>query len=345
MPLRIDGSQGEEGGQILRTSLALSLHLQRPIHLVNIRAKRQKPGLRRQHLACVLAAAELSHAKVTGAHLGSQEILFIPGPIQPGNYRFDIGTAGSTTLLLQAILLPLLLAPSPSHITLCGGTHNPKAPPFDFLERTFLPQLEKMGAHVDLQLERPGFYPQGGGIIHVSINPVCHLQPIDILSRGAIKTIHAKAIVADLPRHIGERELNTLTELIKLKPENCQLQELKGCGVGNVVTVEVINEEITEVFTGYGQRGIRAEKVAQHLATEVQRYLSAEVPVGPYLADQILLPMALAGGGQFLTLPPTRHTLTNIQVIEAFLPLRFDVSKQKQHQWHIRLHPTNTAQS
>lgn len=336
-PLQIDGSQGEGGGQILRTSLALSLYLQRPIHLLNIRAKRQNPGLRRQHLTCVLAAAEISNAKVTGAHVGSKEIWFHPGPIKPGNYRFDIGTAGSTTLLLQALLPPLLLAPGPFQLTLCGGTHNPKAPPFDFLEQAFLPQLKKMGAKVQLQLERHGFYPQGGGILLVSIKPAHHLKPTAILNRGPIKCIQATAIVAGLPRHIGEREITTLAALLNLNPENCRIQELQGCGVGNVVTANIHCKQITEVFTGFGQRGIRAEKIAQNLAQEVESYLSAEVPVGPYLADQLLLPMALAGGGQFLTLPPTRHTLTNIQVIEAFLPLRFEVSEYKPQQWRIRL--------
>ncbi len=336
--LEIDGSLGEGGGQILRTALALSLHLQRPIRLFRIRARRRQPGLRRQHLTCVLAAAELSRARVTGAEIGSREITFIPGPLRPGRYTFDIGTAGSTTLLLQALMPPLLLASQPSHLILKGGTHNPKAPPFDFLDQVLLPLLRRMGAKVALKLRRPGFYPRGGGILEADIEPAARLQPIDIPERGEILRIHARAIVAGLPRHVGERELAVLRRELHLTDAELTLEALEGCGIGNVATVTVRSRHITELFTGFGERGKAAERVAEELAGQVRRYLAAGVPVGPHLADQLLLPMALAGGGSFLTMSPTLHTTTNIQVIERFLPLRFDLQSEADRCWIRLLH-------
>lgn len=334
---RIDGSYGEGGGQILRTALALSLCLKRPVHLYNLRARRDRPGLRRQHLACVRAAAEIGGAKVNGATLGSQELYFAPGQLRPGCYAFDIGTAGSTTLLLQTILFPLLLAPGPSRLRLTGGTHNPKAPAFDFLAQAFLPLLARMGAKVNLTLRRPGFYPQGGGVLEAEIEPVSGLSPLAIPDRGKVLDIHARALVAGLPRHIAERELKVLAHSLGLPASALCIEELTGCGVGNVVTVTVRCEHIAEVFTGFGERGVRAETVAEHLVTEVKDYLAAQVPVGPYLADQLLLPMALAGSGRFLTVPPTPHTTTNIWVIEQFLPLSFKLRQESERRFWIEV--------
>lgn len=336
-PLLIDGATGEGGGQILRTSLALSLHLKRPIHLINIRRRRQRPGLRRQHLTCILAAAEISNASFQGAEIGSMEIQFDPGPLRPGKYRFDIGSAGSTTLLLQAILPPLLLAPGPSYLTLRGGTHNPKAPPFDFLDQVLVPQLRAMGANIQLSLERPGFYPQGGGILHAMIEPAAQLRPLNLCQRGKLIHLLARALVASLPRHIGEREITLLARHFNLQPTQCQIETLTDCGIGNVVTVTLICEHITELFAGFGERGVSAEQVARNLAREVQAYLQAEVPVGPYLADQLLVPMALAGGGRFRTLPPSNHTLTNVKIIETFVDARFKIEQEAQSCWQIRL--------
>lgn len=326
--LEIDGSFGEGGGQILRTSLALAVHLRQPVRLVNIRARRSPPGLRRQHLACVLAAAAISGGQVEGAEVGSQAIRFRPGPVRPGDYTFDIGTAGSTTLLLQAILPPLLLADGPSRLTLKGGTHNPHAPPFDFLDQVLLPQLHRMGAKVALRLVRPGFYPRGGGVLEAHIEPVERLDPVTLLRRGEVLEIAAKAVVAGLPRHIAARELSVLAQRLELTNPALTIEELRGCGIGNVVTVKIRSRHVTELFTGFGEKGVPAETVASRLADEVESYLTAGVPVGPYLADQLLVPLALAGGGKFLTLPPTRHTTTNIAVIEKFLPLRFQVETE-----------------
>ncbi len=336
-PLQIDGSIGEGGGQILRSSLALALHLQRPVHLLNIRRNRHPPGLRRQHLTCVLAAAEISQAAVSGAAIGSMELRFSPGPLHPGSYVFDIGTAGSTTLLLQTLLPPLLLAQNPSHLTLKGGTHNPFAPSFDFLQQVLLPQLQRMGATIRLDLIRPGFYPKGGGIIEVEIQPVPRLSSLELTERGEVLALEASAIVANLPGQIAERELSVLRQRLGIPYHQTKSVTIHGCGIGNVLTVTIRCRAMTELFTGFGERGKPAEKVANELADEVENYLSANVPVGPYLADQLLIPMALAGRGCFLTLTPSHHTLTNIRVIENFLPLKFKVARQTRSKWEIRL--------
>lgn len=201
--IRIDGSSGEGGGQILRSSLSLSLATGKPFCIEKIRARREKSGLLRQHLTAVLAAAEIGGAEVEGANLGSQAIRFIPGTVKPGNHRFVIGTAGSGTLVLQTILPALVTASGPSCITIEGGTHNLQAPPFDFLEKCFLPIINQLGAKVVVKLERYGFYPAGGGCFSVTIQPCARLSPIRLVDRGEITQRKSVAVVANLPRTIA----------------------------------------------------------------------------------------------------------------------------------------------
>lgn len=334
--LEIDGSMGEGGGQILRTALSLSLHLRRPFHLTNIRASRHKPGLQRQHLAAVQAASLIGRAEVEGAELSATELRFKPLDLAAGDYRFDIGSAGSTTLLLQALLLPLILADLPSHLTLVGGTHNPMAPTVEFLQQAYLPLLAKMGARVELTLRRHGFYPAGGGEIDVHIYPVANLTPLHLLERGNIREVRAVALLSRLPEHIAQRELKVIAEALKL-PEQALLVErtdLAYCP-GNAVQVVVACDACTELFSAIGQRGVPAEVVADGVAEQVQHYLDAEVPVGQYLADQLLLPLALAGSGSFITLPPDRHTPTNIAVIRHFLPVPIKMTELTADRWRI----------
>src|SRR5216684_863631 len=195
----IDGSQGEGGGQVLRTSLALSLVTGKPFRIENIRAKREKPGLLRQHLTAVNAATKVSDAAVEGAQLGATTLTFVPRAVRSGDYRFAIGTAGSTTLVLQTILLPLAIAAEPSTLAIEGGTHNPHALPFEFLENAFIPLLRRMGAGVELELVRPGFYPAGGGEIRVRITPLRRLGPLHIEERGEIVSRRVRAVVAISP--------------------------------------------------------------------------------------------------------------------------------------------------
>lgn len=332
--LVIDGSKGEGGGQILRTSLALAIVTERPIRINNIRAKRDKPGLRRQHLMAVRAAAEISGATVEGDRLASRQITFVPGPTRPGDYTFDIGSAGSTSLVLQTILPPLLVAEGPSSIELIGGTHNPFAPPFDFLERAFLPLINRMGAQVVITLERPGFYPAGGGRMHVEIVPG-RLRPIELLERGEIVWRSCRAVISSLPDHVAERELTTVAARLDLPKECLERRRYEGCGPGNAVIIEIESNALREVFTGFGERGVPAEKVAAAVADEAERYLAADVPVGEHLADQLLLPLALAGGGALVTLPPTSHATTNIDTIGAFLDVQITTRKLSAQRWRI----------
>jgi len=316
----IDGSRGEGGGQVLRTSLSLSLLTGQPFRMIRIRAGRPKPGLQRQHLVAVHAAAEVGRAQVSGAELGSHEITFVPGELRAGDYEFHISGAGSTTLVLQTILLPLLHAARPSTVRLTGGTHNPFAPPYEFLDQVFAPLLRRMGAEATMSLRRPGFYPAGGGDISVRVAPCAHLAPIQLLERGPVRRIRAFAYVARLPRQIAERELTTLRERFALGPEHVQLIEVpESPGPGNAVSVQIEAQHVTELFTAFGQRGVPAERVAAAVADEAQEYLAAGVPVGRHLADQLLLPLVLAGAGSFRTQPLSKHAQTNCGVIGQFL--------------------------
>jgi RNA 3'-terminal phosphate cyclase (ATP) len=320
--LTIDGSMGEGGGQILRSALALALCEQCAFRIIGIRAARPRPGLRPQHLAAVRAAAEVCGARVDGAAIGAQALTFVPGKVEPGEYRFSIGTAGSTSLVLQTVLPALLMASRSSELRLEGGTHNPRAPTFEYLERAYLPLIECMGPRVAIELERPGFEPAGGGLVRVRIEPVRRLEPLHLETRGALRRIEGEVLLSKLPRHIAEREAAVLADMLHLDNESIALRIVNdSSGPGNVVTVLAISEHVTEVFVGFGRRGVPAEHVAQGVAQSARHYLAADAPVGAHLADQLLLPLALAGRGSFVTLPPTEHTLTNIRVIQQFLPL------------------------
>jgi RNA 3'-terminal phosphate cyclase (ATP) len=317
--ITIDGSEGEGGGQILRTALALSLVTGRPFRIDGIRAGRRKPGLMRQHLTAVQGAAQVSEARVSGGDLGSRTLSFEPSQVRGGEYRLAVGTAGSATLVLQTVLPALLLAREPSRLTLEGGTHNPFAPPFDFLARTFLPILRRMGASVEASLETYGFYPAGGGRFTVAIEPCAALGRLSLLERGATQ-IHARALVAALSGDISKRELGIVRERLNLERERCRVETVvNSVGPGNVLMIEIASETVIEVVTGFGEKGTSAEKVASDACDEAQAYIAAGVPVGIHLADQLLIPMALAGGGTFRTLKPTRHTVTNADVIRRFL--------------------------
>lgn len=319
--ITIDGAAGEGGGQILRTSLALSLVTGKPFRIINIRAGRKKPGLLRQHLTAVQAATQVGDAVSDGGEIGSCELVFRPEKIRAGEYRFAIGTAGSTTLVLQTILPALILADGPSRLILEGGTHNPFAPPFDFLARTFLPQLARFGPKVEATLARPGFYPAGGGRLKIEITPVPKLQPVELLERGDDRGRRVVAHLAALPVDIAERAFAQFEKRMGWPRTACEIIEHPAAfGPGFVLTGEIASEHITETFTGFGERGVRAEQVADAVIDQARHYLASSAPVGEYLADQLLIPLALSGGGGFRTLGVSRHAQTNIQVIRQFLP-------------------------
>ncbi len=316
----IEGSQGEGGGQILRSALALSLVTGTPFRIDNIRAKRAKPGLLRQHLTAVQAATEIGRAETLGASIGSSRLDFKPGKVQAGEYKFAVGTAGSATLVLQTVLPALFTLSAPSTLTLEGGTHNPFAPPFDFLERAFLPLIARMGPRITVMLERPGFYPAGGGRFTVHIEPA-PLGRLDIPERGEIRAQRARALIANLPAAIAERELCVVGQNLGWPRECLHVVEMKNSqGPGNVLLLELESEHVTEIITGFGEKGRSAEDVARLAVDEARAYLSAGAPVGAHLADQLLLPLALGLGGSFVTSEPTAHTRTNMDVIQRFLP-------------------------
>ncbi|MHA7812612.1 MAG: RNA 3'-terminal phosphate cyclase [Phycisphaerales bacterium] len=324
--IHINGSMGEGGGQVLRSSLALSMVTGQPFTIDNIRAGRRKPGLLRQHLTAVKAAAEVSCAQVTGAAIGSDSIEFTPGPVNAGTYHFSIGSAGSTTLVLQTVLPALIQADGPTELIIEGGTHNPFAPTVHFLTKCFLPVLAKMGPKVDVELVRHGFFPAGGGQIRVTINPVDRLTPLELIERGEITRRLAIATVAGLPGAIADRELETVAKKLDLTNNEIKHDLIgDGLGPGNVLSIELESDQLTEVITGFGEKSVSSEKVARIASKRAREYISSGVPVGPHLADQLLIPLALAGDGAFRTGVLTRHTKTNMQVIEAFTQRAFRV--------------------
>jgi len=320
--LTIDGSLGEGGGQVLRTSLALSLVTRTPFVIENVRARRKKPGLQRQHLTAVLAAAEVGAARVEGAELGSQRIVFLPRELRAGDFRFAIGTAGSTTLVLQTVLPALFAAPGPSTVDLTGGTHNPMAPPFDFLQHSFAPVLASMGAPLALEMRQHGFYPAGGGRCRAAVQPAAW-APCELLTRPERPRIRARVVLARLPRQVAEREAAVLRSRLGLSADAIAIDEVAAASPGNVVMLHLQLGQVTEVVTAVGERGLPAEAVAARAAGAAEALLGANVPVGEHLADQLLIPMALAGGGTFRTVRPSQHTTTNAWVIERFLPVAF----------------------
>ncbi|MGJ8635678.1 MAG: RNA 3'-terminal phosphate cyclase [Phycisphaerales bacterium] len=321
--IHIDGSTGEGGGQILRSALALSMVTARPFCIEKIRSGRQKPGLLRQHLTAVKAAAAVCGAKVTGAELGSSKVEFRPGPVQSGEYSFAIGSAGSTTLVLQTILPALMIASAPSVVMIEGGTHNTHAPSVDFLCKSFLPIIERMGPRVRVEIERHGFYPAGGGRIRVEIDPVKKLAPVSIVERGDIVAQTATATVAGLSTDIAKRELDVIAKNLEWEQDSLCIEQLAdSVGPGNVLSIEIQSEHVTEVFTGFGERGRSAERVAKSTAAQVHHYLHKGVPVWSHLADQLMLPFAMAGVGEFRTCALTPHSETNAFVIEQFLQIK-----------------------
>ncbi len=338
--ITIDGSHGEGGGQIVRTALALSLVTGRPFRVEAVRAGRRKPGLMRQHLTALNAAAEIGAAQVSGNTIGSQAFSFAPQAIHPGRYHYAIGSAGSCTLVLQTILPALVIAGGASEIILEGGTHNPFAPPFDFLARAFLPLVARMGPQIEAVLEKPGFFPAGGGRFRVSITPVPRLNPLHLVERGGIRRQTARAAVSNLPLSIARRELKVVGRQLGWPSESLKAVAVDDAqGPGNVLTLAVESDSLTEVFTGFGERGVSAEKVAARAAGQVRDYLARNVPVGRYLADQLLVPLAMAGGGKFRTLPPSRHTRTNIDIIQHFLDIAIAARETEDGSWEIRVRP------
>ena len=345
--IEIDGSEGEGGGQILRTSLALAMCTGRPVAITRIRAKRPKPGLMRQHLTCVQAAQAVCSAQVEGAAIGSQTLHFAPGSVVGGDYAFNVGTAGSCTLVLQTVLPALMRAAVPSRVTLGGGTHNPLAPPYHFLARSFAPLLRRLGVSIGLDLKRHGFYPAGGGEIAATIHPsAAKLVPVNLTERGARQEAYAECLAPGLRRSVATRELETLGAALGWSDEQLRAPGVRQDeGPGNALMATLAHAHVTEVFTSFGERGVSSEQVADSLANDVRRYLSSNGALGPYLADQWMLPLALAVAdsgvaAEFTCCEVTQHASSNAGVIGRFLPVGFEIAPIEAG-WRVRLSPAS----
>jgi RNA 3'-terminal phosphate cyclase (ATP) len=283
----------------------------------------------------VRAAAEIGAADVTGADLHSQTLTFAPRATAHGSYTFAVGSAGSATLVLQTVLPALLHASGPTTLTLEGGTHNPMAPPFDFLARAFAPLAARVGARIAVSLDRHGFYPAGGGVMRAEVSPKEAAAPLALLDRGELVAHRARALVANVPGSVAAREIATLCAELGWDPACGRPEMVKSPGPGNALVVEIEHANVTEVFIGFGERGVSAESVARGVAREVKRYLAAGVPVGEHLADQLLLPMALGPGGAFRTVAPSMHLRTQMDVLRMFLGIDVTATEEASDVWRI----------
>lgn len=322
--IELDGATGEGGGQVLRTALTLSMITGEPFRITNIRANRPKPGLMRQHLAAVQAAAQICSANIGELSVGAQTLMFTPHKIKGGEYRLSIGTAGSCTLVLQTILPALLYADQASVVHVSGGTHNPMAPPAQFLQRAYGRVLRDMGAIVDIQLKRFGFYPAGGGEIAARIKPCPALRPLELMERGSRISAYAESFIAGVPNHVAKRELECVAEGMGWDESQLLVRGLpQDQGPGNALLVTLEQQYVTEMFCAFGEKAVRAEAVAKQATRAAHDYLRSGAAVDEYLADQIMLPMALGGGGRFTLSRISQHARTNAALISRFLPVNF----------------------
>ena len=325
--VELDGSFGEGGGQILRSSLALSLLTGRPFHLRNIRARRSKPGLQPQHLKSVHAAAEVSQAIVQGAQPGSGTLDFEPGPVRPGNYHFRVGTAGATSLVLHTIYLPLALAKGPSTVTVEGGTHVPHSPCFHFLDRSWRPYMALLGIDVTLTMDRAGFYPRGGGIIRAAIRPAGLLRGFNPPEQPPATGLRVLSAVAGLPEHISKRQARRAVDRLADRDLEIDVREESWPGgPGTMLGIELDTQPAPTFFFGLGERGKRAEAVADETVAQVEAYLdSGPAGIDEHSADQLMLPLAFAPeASTFRAACVSRHLLTNIAVIQRFVDRRIE---------------------
>lgn len=336
--IEIDGTFGEGGGQILRTSLSLAAITGQAAHIVNIRAKRTKPGLMRQHLACVTAVTEITGGHVSGAELNSRELTFEPGTIHGGDFHFAVGSAGSVTLIAQTVIPALLCADVPSHVVIEGGTHTDQAPIFEFFDRVYLPALRKMGAEITAKMESIGFYPAGGGKIVLDIQPVKTWNRFECMQTGKLNRSLLIVMGCDIDRQIMADEVFICKDHLEVKEGfQHETQNVKSPGPGNVLYAQMEYENITELFSVCGEFNVSRREVGKRVAGMVNKYLMLNVPVWRFLADQLLLPMAIGAGGKYLTAPPSKHTQTNIEVIRKFLNTDIELENRKNETYVIEV--------
>ena len=337
MTVNIDGSSGEGGGQVLRTSLALSAITGQPLHIYNIRAARSKPGLQAQHLTSVRAAAAVCGAELEGAAMGSQSLVFRPAhPPQAGEYVFDVteargsGSAGATTLILQTVLLPLALAGGESQVTIRGGTHAPFSPPFPYIHHVYLPTLWRMGVRAQVELQRYGWYPAGGGEITLKVQSNGGtLRPITLTECGQLRQIRGTAAVSNLPSHIAQRMANRAVNVLKDAGLQSRVEaahvEATGPGAGIFLIAEY--EHSASGFTAYGRKGLPSERVADSACHDLIAHHRSNAATDMHLADQLVLPAALAKGvSRWTTCRVTQHLLTNVWVVRQFLDVPINIT-------------------
>lgn len=347
--MHIDGSQGEGGGQVLRSALTCSILSRQPIQITNIRANRAKPGLMAQHLKAVDAAAAISKAEVEGAYLHSKELVFNPGEIRSGRYHFDIGTAGAATLVLQTIFLPLSFASSASSITILGGTHVPWSPCFHFINLHWLPYLIQVGYDAQLTLEQAGFYPKGGGRIDATIRPVRMIQSLHLGERGDLLSIEGISAVANLHASIAERQKRQAVLRLQKAPwksnaPNIQIKihQLPSPTKGTLLLILAVFEGGRCCYYGLGELGKPAERVADEAVDALADFLATNGAIDQFLADQLLLPLCLAQEESlFRTSKITQHLLTNANIIQEFQIASIEVDGELNQPGLVRIKPAN----
>jgi RNA 3'-terminal phosphate cyclase (ATP) len=337
----INGSYGEGGGQVLRTSLTLSTLLGEPLRIENVRAKRRKPGLQAQHLTGVRAIAQICDAELEGADLGSLTLTFRPmSSPRAGEYSFDVaearkgGSAGATSLVFQTLLLPLAFARGQSRLTIRGGTHVAWSPPFHYLKYVYLPTLARMGVEARVEIERWGWYPIGGGEMTAAIRGQgeSYLCGLDLVERGELKLLWGISATSNLPAHIGQRQKKRAEEYLRKRgfDPRIEIVEAPSQGQGTVVFLAAEYEHAVAGFSSLGERGKPAEKVAEEACREFIEYHQSGACLDKHLADQLILPMALASGpSAFTTCEITQHLLTNVWVVEQFLDVRFEIEGEE----------------
>ena len=321
----IDGSHGEGGGQILRTSLSLSALTGRPVEIVRIRAGRARPGLQPQHLASVKAAAELCAASLEGAEIGSVRLRFAPqAPPTHGVYHFAIGTAGATALVLQTVLMPLAFAPAASRVTVTGGTHVSHAPTADYLERVYLPTLARHGLAASLLSPKAGFFPKGGGAVSAEVAGNAAISPITLTERGGLRAVTALVVTSGLPPTVAERGVAAVRQEVGRLPVelSTEMREAPSVGAGAAVLLVAECEGGLAGFSAIGERGKRMEAVAEEVCHAFKAWWETGAACEEHLADQLVLPMALtAGESRWTTSQVTEHLRTVLWVVPQFLPV------------------------
>lgn len=328
--IEVDGSRGEGGGQIVRTAVALAAATETSVRITNVRAARSNPGLRPQHCTAIEACADICSAQTEGVETGARTFEFrgVGGP-RSGDWSWSVGTAGSATLVIQSVVPPLLRTEGCSTIVVEGGTHTRNAPIWEHLERCYVPAIERIGATVDVCLERHGFYPAGGGRLQLEIEPPRHdLESLERLDRGALRRLEVTAILADLPGHIARRELETFADELAVYDVTRRVDAVEESrSRGNALYASIESDAGTAILSEMGWKGRPAEEVATQLARQTRQYLDSGAAVDARLADQLVVPMALGGGGRFTTSEITPHCRTQLELIPDFLDVAFDVTE------------------